>query len=48
MTNKRFFIDLENPDHLKFLETCYDLGEILTHIMLDVIFHALQNYFMHQ
>jgi hypothetical protein len=39
---------LENPDHLEFLETCYDPGEYLTHIMLDVIFHALHDYFIYQ
>jgi hypothetical protein len=39
---------LENPDHLEFSETCYDSGEFLTYIMLDIIFHALQNYFMCQ
>jgi hypothetical protein len=26
-TNRMFFINLENPDHLEFLEMLYDLGE---------------------
>jgi hypothetical protein len=25
--NRRFFIDLENPDNLKYSKTLYDLGE---------------------
>ena len=48
MNNRRFFTDLENLDHLEFLKTRYDLGEFLTHIMLNVMFHALHDYFMFQ
>jgi hypothetical protein len=47
MTNKRFSTYLENPDRLEFLEMCYDLGEFLTYIMLNVIFHALHDYFVY-
>jgi hypothetical protein len=48
MTNIRFSIDLENPNHLKFSETLFDPSEFLTHIMLDVIFRALHEYFVYQ
>jgi hypothetical protein len=41
VTNIWFFIDLKNPNRLKFSETCYDLSEFLTHIMLNIIFYAL-------
>ena len=48
MTNKRFSTDLENSDCSEFSETLLDLGEFLTHIMLDVIFHAFHVYFIYQ
>jgi hypothetical protein len=47
-TNRRFSTDLENPDRSEFSETLFDPSEFLTHIMLDVIFHALHVYFMYQ
>ena len=43
----RFFPNLETSDRLEFSEMCYDPGEFLTHIMLDVSFHALHDYFMY-
>ena len=36
-----------NSDHLEFLEVLFDPSE-LTHIMLDIIFHALHDYFVYQ
>ena len=48
MTNRRFFTDLENPDRLELLETLFNPCEFLAHIMLDVIFHTLHNYFIYQ
>ena len=44
-TNKRFSIDLENPDQSKYSETLFDPSEFLTHIMLNVTFSCTTRLF---